>query len=219
MSLTASLPMALAIALSPFAIIPAIVVLLTSRPLATAGAFLAGWAVGIALVSGLTLATSDLIELSGGTSRWRAWAALVLGASLIGLGIQRWRRRQRSGSTPVWLQEVQTATPRRALLLGLALSVANPKVLLLAIAGGLAIAASAPSGRLQEIAGVLVFTIMASSSVALPWLAFLVARERAVPLLDRLRHWLEANSNAVMAIVFVALGGLLLFRGVSALSP
>lgn len=208
----AGLPIAVAIALSPFAIIPAIVALLTPRPLAAAGASLAGWAVGIALVSGLTLATSDLIELSGGPVRWRTWAALLLGTALLLLGILRWRRRHQGGPPPVWLQEVRSATPRRALLFGLALSVANPKVLLLAIAGGLAIAASAPPGRLQEVTSVLAFTLVASLSVALPWLAFLLARERAVPRLDRLRHWLEVNANAVMAVVFVVLGGALLAR-------
>ena len=41
-----ALPMAVAIALSPFAIIPAIVLLLTPRPREAAGAFLAGWVLG-----------------------------------------------------------------------------------------------------------------------------------------------------------------------------
>ena len=59
-----ALPMAVAIALSPFAIIPAIVLLLTPRPREAAGAFLAGWVLGVALVAGLLL-TYAYVAIAG----------------------------------------------------------------------------------------------------------------------------------------------------------
>ena len=65
----------------------------------------------------------------------------------------------------------------------------------------------------QEALGVFAFTAVASLGVALPWLAFLAAPERAMPLLARLRAWLEANADAVMAGVLLVLGVLLLAKG------
>ncbi|MBP9535735.1 MAG: GAP family protein, partial [Pseudoxanthomonas sp.] len=131
--------MAMAIALSPFAIIPAIVLLLTPRPRAAGGAFLLGWLLGVGIASGITVATALPASDATGPSAWVAWARLALGATLLVLGIVRWRGRSRAGASPAWLQGIQDATARRALGLGLMLSLANPKVLLLAIAGGLAI--------------------------------------------------------------------------------
>ena len=47
--MTSSIPLALAIAASPFAIM----LLLTPRPRATAGAFLGAWFLGVAAVAGI----------------------------------------------------------------------------------------------------------------------------------------------------------------------
>lgn len=208
----ASLPMAVAIALSPFAIIPAILVLLTPRPRAAGGAFLIGWLLGVATASGLAVATA----LPGGDAAdspaWMPWLRLALGGALLAMGIVCWRGRARAGSAPAWLQGIQGATPPRAFVLGLALSIANPKVLLLALAGGLAIGTTG-DGWLHGLAHVLGFTVLASISVAAPWLAFLLAADRAMPVLEKLRLWLEARANTIMAVVFMALGLLLLAKG------
>jgi len=206
--------MAVAIALSPFAIIPAILLLLSPRPHAAGGAFLAGWLLGVGIAAGMALATALPASDAAGTPAWAAWVRLLLGGALLVLGIVRWLNRHRAGSSPAWLQGMQGATPQRAFVLGLALSIANPKVLLLAIAGGLAIGATGDDG-LHDLAKVLGFTLLASSSVAAPWLAFLLAPDRAMPLLEKLRLWLEARANAIMAVVFIALGLLLLAKGMA----
>ncbi|MBN8224860.1 MAG: GAP family protein [Xanthomonadales bacterium] len=211
----AALPMAVAIALSPFAIIPAIVLLLTPRPRAAASAFLAGWWLGVALVAGLAVAIVDASHGADAPARWRAWAGLLLGGALLVLGAMRWRARGR-GATPAWLQGVQSATPRHALLLGLTLSAANPKVLLLAVAGGVAIGAG-DMGPLRQASGVFGFALASSLSVALPLSAFMIAPGKAMPLLARLREWLEANADAVMAAVFLALGAALVLKAFGSL--
>lgn len=208
-----SLPMAVVIALSPFAIIPAIVLLLTPRPRAAAGAFLGGWALGVGLVTGAAVVAADLVDAYGTSPRWVEWTRLVLGAALVVLGALRWRGRDAGGTPPAWLSGVKSATPRRALALGLTLSVANPKVLLLAVAGGIAIGAGA-AGVAREVLGVVLFTAVSSLGVALPWFAFLAAPGPAMRMLERLRRWLEANADAVMAVVLMALGLALLAKGV-----
>ena len=57
-------PHALAIALSPFGVIVAILLLFTPRPRQSAGAFLSGWTVGIAGASGVSVALTSVIDLS-----------------------------------------------------------------------------------------------------------------------------------------------------------
>ena len=49
------IPLALVIALSPFSIIPGILVLHTPRPRPTSLAFLAGWTFGIAAITAATV--------------------------------------------------------------------------------------------------------------------------------------------------------------------
>jgi threonine/homoserine/homoserine lactone efflux protein len=209
--------MAVAITLSPFAVIPAIVLLLTARPRATAGAFLAGWALGVATVTAVAVVAADLIDGSGASPRWVAWARVALGLALLGLGIGRWRARGDAAGTPAWLQGVQSATPARAFVLGVMLSAANPKVLMLALAGGLAIGSTFEAAP-PELLGVLAFTAVSSISVGLPLLAFLALRDRAMGVLTRLRAWLEANAGAVMAVVLIVLGAALLASGVAKLA-
>jgi Sap, sulfolipid-1-addressing protein len=80
-------PHALAIALSPFGVIVAILLLFTPRTRAAAGAFLAGWAVGIAVVAGVCVALASVVELSDEPPSWASWARLALGVVLLLVGV------------------------------------------------------------------------------------------------------------------------------------
>ena len=59
------IPLALVIAFSPFSIIPGILVLHTPRPRPTSTAFLAGWVLGIAVVTAGFVGASDLTAAAG----------------------------------------------------------------------------------------------------------------------------------------------------------
>jgi threonine/homoserine/homoserine lactone efflux protein len=208
-------PLALGIAASPFPIVPAILLLFTQRPRASAGAFLAGWVVGILAACGVFAVLASVIELNEETPTWVSWTKIALGALLVVAGVQQWRKRK-AQSDPAWMQALDDATPRSALRLGLLLSAANPKVLLLAAGGGLAIGAAAlPAG--QAVAAVATFTAIASCTVALPWVLFTLRGERVLVPLGRARDWLRAHNAVVMAAVLSALGVLLVIEGVSGL--
>ncbi len=128
-------PLALGIAASPFPVVPAILLLFTPRPRATGGSFLAGWVVGIVGVCGVLSALASVIERNEETPAWAPWTRLGLGVLLIMLGVQQWLKREKQ-TDPAWMRALNEATPATALRLGLLLSAANPKVLLLAAAGG-----------------------------------------------------------------------------------
>jgi threonine/homoserine/homoserine lactone efflux protein len=205
-------PIALAIAASPFPIIPAILLLFTARPRATALAFLVGWAVGILLATLLFVLLTNVVQLGDEPPSWASWARIVLGLALVALGLSRWRGRDERRDTPAWMAALDRATPGSALRLGLLLSAANPKILILAAAGGLAIgAADVPST--ETAAAVAVFTAIGAVTVALPVLLYLVLGERMLTPLGRARDWLDEHNAAVMAVVITAIGVFLAVEG------
>lgn len=210
------LPVALGIAASPFPIIPAILLLFTARARATSSSFLLGWVVGILVATGLFAALAEVLDTSDQPAVWATWARIVLGAVLVVLGVRQWLGRGAKESAPRWMQSLADATPATALRLGLVLSAANPKILLLTAAGGLAIGSSELDAAGVALA-VALFTVVAASTVAIPVLLYLVRGERILGPLGVARDWLQANNAAVMAVVIVVIGVLLLVKGLGAL--
>jgi threonine/homoserine/homoserine lactone efflux protein len=206
------LPIALAIAASPFPIIPAILLLFTARPRATGLSFLAGWFLGVLVATTVFVALANVVEVSDETPTWAAWARLVLGAALVVLGLSRWRSRREKTETPAWMAALDGATPWSALRLGFLLSAANPKIVLLAAAAGIAIG-SADLSAADSAAAVLVVTVIGSLTVAAPVVLFVLLGDRMLAPLGRMRTWLEKNNAAVMAVVITVIGVLLVVKG------
>lgn len=212
------LPLAIAIAASPLTIIPAIVLLLTPRPRATASAYALGWFLGLIVVLTATAALAGAREAGDGTSpTWLAWLRIVVGVLLLALAIRSWVGRRSPKPMPAWMRALTTATPARALGLGVVLSVANPKVLLLAATAGLGIGASGLS-RSEVLVAVLVMTVASSLTVLAPLLLYLARGDAMTPTLKRAGAWLERNNAVIMAVVFVALGITVLLEGIAGLT-
>ncbi len=208
------LPVAVALALSPFPLVPVVLLLLTGRPLANGGGFLAGWSGGLLVLAAVFTAAASAVEL---WDEVPTWTRLVLGFVLIGLGARKWLM---GGGTkaesPAWMAALGDYTPRRSARLGLLLAVANPKVLLLVLAGGVAIGA-AELGPARAALAALAFSAVAALAVALPVLARLMFGRRVERPLDAARRWLEAHNDAVVAVVLVALGVMLVLKGAQGL--
>lgn len=209
-------PVAVAIAASPFPVIPAILLLFTPRPLKTGGMFLLGWFTGVLAVTLLFVGLAAAIQSRDYPPAWASWTRLLLGAALLILGIKQWFSRGASKEAPAWIGNIATADGPAALRLGLLLSGANPKVVLFAAAGGLQIGAAELS-LAGTTATALAFTVVASVSVAAPILAYAVLGERVLGPLGKARDWLERNNTAIMAIVMAVIGALLISKGVSGL--
>lgn len=211
------LPLAIAIAASPFTIIPAILMLFTPRARATSLAFLASWLVALAVGATAFVLLASLIEGFEETPTWLAWTRVVLGAVLIVLGIKQWLARRTPKPTPAWMQRIESATPRRAVRIAFVLAYANPKVLLLTMAAGLSIGAAELSGGSAALA-IAVFTGVAAISVAVPVLLYAVLGERMLGPLTRVRDWLERNNAVIMSIVITVIGVMVLTEGISGLT-
>ncbi len=215
-SLTELIPLALIIALSPLSIIPGILMLHTPRPRPTSIAFLTGWTLGILAVTAAFLRGSELAGSLSNSPGWAPYVRIVLGSALIAFGIYRWLSRHRSTHNPKWLTSMTGIGPGRAFATGMVLTLANVKVFLMCAAAGLAIGTAA-LGRTQAWTSVILFTAVSASSVALPVLAYLAAGNRLDKPLDKLKHWMEENHAALVGVILVAIGAMVLYKGIHAL--
>lgn len=215
--LTELIPLGLVIALSPLSIIPGILVLHTPRPRPTSLAFLAGWVLGIAVITGAFVGGSDVSNDGLDTKpTWSPYVRIVLGTALILFGVYRWIGRHRSAHNPKWMTAMSSMGPGRAFLTAIVLTVANLKVFAMCAAAGVAIGTAA-LGRVGAWQAVLIFTALSASSVAIPILGYLFAGEQLDEPLERLKVWMERNHGALVAGILVFIGAALLYKGIHAL--
>jgi threonine/homoserine/homoserine lactone efflux protein len=213
------LPLAIGIAISPVPIIAVILMLLSRRATATSTGFLVGWVAGVIVVTVVVLVlVGQAGDTSGGKpSTLSSVIKLVLGLLLLLLAVRQWRSRPKegeAGTMPAWMGKIESFTFGRALGLGFLLSAVNPKNLLLCLGAGTTIGAAHLSGG-EDVIAVAVFTVLASSTVGIPVIAFLVARDRMTAPLNRLRAWLTQNNAAVMAVLLLVLGTALIGKGIA----
>ena len=96
------------------------------------------------------------------------------------------------------------------------LIVANPKVLFICAAAGLAIGTEG-LGRTGAALGGVFYVAIAASTVALPILAYAVSGDRLDPPLTRLKDWMERQHATLVAAILVVLGLLVLYKGIHGL--
>jgi hypothetical protein len=215
------LPMAIGVAISPVPIIAVILMLLSQRPGATSIAFGIGWVLGIAVAATVFLLLSGVADLGSdtGPSTTASWIKIVLGALLLVLAGGQWRKRPRPGAEPQlpkWMSAITEFSAVKAGGLGFLLAAVNPKNLLMAVGAGTIIGSVNLSGG-KDVIAVVVFTVLAASSVLVPVIGFAVASTKVRPWLDDLRVWLETNNAAVMTVLLLVLGVVMVGKGIAGL--
>ncbi|ETW24617.1 membrane protein, partial [Mycobacterium gastri 'Wayne'] len=200
------LPLALLITVSPLPIIPGVLVLHAQHPREGGLAYLAGWLLGLAGLTAISISISNLLGgLRESPPAWANWLRIVVGTALIVFGVIRWLTRRGHDHIPVWMRTLTSVTPTRAALTGAALTVINPKVLLVCAAAGLAIGTDA-LGNTGTVISAALFVPVAGSSVTLPVLAYAVAGARLDAPLERLKTWMEKHNTALVAAILLVLG-------------
>jgi threonine/homoserine/homoserine lactone efflux protein len=210
------LPLAVVVAISPVPIIAVILMLLSPKAGGASGGFLAGWIAGIAGLTTVVLLLTGSADTGGSRSTLIAsWVELALGVLLLPLAVQQWRARPKSGEQvgpPPWMSALDRLTVVRAGELGLVLSAVNPKNLLVCLAAGATVAGGNLAGA-EAGWSVVVFTVTAASTVAVPVLAYAVGRQRMTGPLESLRRRLTAHSAAVTVSLLLVLGVVLIAQG------
>jgi threonine/homoserine/homoserine lactone efflux protein len=210
------LPSAFAVALSPIPIV-AVVLVLGAPQARTAGpAFAFGWIAGLLAVSVIVvLALGTGNDPEGDEAMGVDWFKVAIGTLFLLMAAGQWRKRPKNGQepeTPKWMATIDTATPQRAALLGVALSGANPKNLALTLAASASIAESGLSQADTAIA-IAVFIVIGSVTVAGSVLVFLIDADRAARPLSAVRQFMFDNNAVIMMVVLLLLGAKLLGDG------
>jgi threonine/homoserine/homoserine lactone efflux protein len=212
--LTTLIPLALVISISPLSIIPAVLVLQTSRPRPTGLAFLGSWLLGLCTLTAVFASSSDALSgLRNSPPTWASYLRIVFGLALIAFGVYRWLSRHSHSESPKWMRAFDTMTPRRAAITGLALVVVRLEVLIMCALAGLAVGSDGLSVADEWTAGVI-FVAIAASSVAIPVLAYAAAGHRLDDAMTRLKGWMEKNNAALLAAILLLIGVMVLYNGV-----
>ena len=215
------LPYAIGVAISPLPIIAVILVLFSARARVNGPAFLAGWVLGVAVVSVAVYLLSDASDASTDdtTSDTVSWIKLLLGVWLVLLAVRKLRAQKspEAQAQPKWMASIDSLTPVKAGGLGALLSGLNPKNLALSLAAGASLAQAGASGG-EAAVGLLAFIIIASLSIAVPVAFYVFGGDRAAGVLEGWKGWLSAHNDAVMAALFLVFGVVLISQGLQSLS-
>ena len=209
------LPLAVGVAVSPIPVIAAILMLFSARATSSSTGFLLGWVLGIVVATTVFTVLAGAVRTTGDPSVVASWVKIGLGVLLVLLGIRQWRRGGHH-EAPKWMAAIDDFRFPQALGLGFLLSAVNPKNLILAAGAGVSIGSGTTSVG-GEVVAIAVFTVIASSTVAIPVIAHMVAAERMRVPLESLRKWLEDNNASVLATLILVLGAVLVGKGVGGL--
>ncbi len=209
-------PAALAVALSPFPIIAIVIVLSTPKARTNGPLFAVGWVLGLVAVSTVVVLLLGNVGNDSDASTIVSVLRIILGAALLVMAAQQWSKRPKEGEEPKqpsWMASVERATPRRTLVLGLALAGANPKNLALTLAASASISRAGlePTGTVIALA---VFVAIGSCTVLGAVVYYLLAGDRATAPLAKVKQFMLRHNNVIMMVILLALGVTILTEGI-----
>lgn len=211
------LPVAMALALSPFPVIAIVVLLGAPNGIGLGTAFACGWLAGLGLLTALLgLATGGMDELSVGLG---AGMEMLLGLALVWAAWRKWRTRPRRGEAtklPGWAASLGAASPLRAAGIGAMLGGANPKSVALAFPAAAAVAAR-DLGLLPSVVALTLFVLLASASVLTALGLRIAGGAAARTRLDEVKRFLLRNNNVILMVVFLLAGMKVLGSGLEQL--
>jgi hypothetical protein len=217
-----SLAFAVGIALSPIPIIAVVLMLTSAKARVNGPLFVLGWLVGLGIVGAIVLAAAGPAGAgkSGSPATWVSWVKIVLGVLLLLVAARQFRSRPRGDEEPdmpKWMTRIDKTTPLAAFGLAAALSGANPKNLLLAVAGAAAIAQTGIPGGQQALA-YLVFAVIATLGVGIPVGIYFALGERSARLLAGLKDWMSEHNAVIMTVLCLIIGAKLIGDAISGLT-
>lgn len=118
---------------------------------------------------------------------------------------------------PKCMATVDNTTPAAAFGLAAAFAGANPKNLLLAVAGAAAIAQTGIPGGQQAIA-YAVFAVIGTLGIGAPTVTYFVLGKRSEDLLTRLKDWMSQHNALIMAVLCLILAVTLIGDAISSLA-
>jgi threonine/homoserine/homoserine lactone efflux protein len=210
------------VALSPVPIIAVVLMLATPDARVNGPAFLIGWILGLAAVGAVLLLAASGAEASssGAPQEWVSIVKIVLGVLLLLVAARQWRGRPRGDAQPelpAWMKTIDTFTPPKAFGMGILLSAANPKNLILVVGAAAAIAQTGVDTADQAVA-LAVFVVLGTLGPGIPVGIYFLMRDRAAAILQSLRGWMARENTTIMAVLCLIIAGKLIGDAISALA-
>jgi threonine/homoserine/homoserine lactone efflux protein len=172
-------------------------------------AFALGWVAGLAVVSVVVvLLAGGASDPDSGTATGVNWVRAGIGVLFLVMAARQWRKRPAAGETPEmprWMATIDDVSPVKALVLGAALSGANPKNLALTLAASASIA-SAGLDPTDETIAIAVFVAIGSVTVVGAVLFHLVAPKAAQRPLGAIKTFMSDNNATIMMVILLILG-------------
>ena len=202
--------LALFLAVQPWSLLAAVLLVTAHGGLRKECAFVSGWIGALAVVAVVTVLVYPSVPRTSTTSHLQAGFELALGLLLGGWLLWRRRRPKEAGTPgqPSWIGRLDTMSPLVALGLGAFL----PTYAIVAAAVSEMISSGLTQRRLLAVA--LAWVLLASIGVASPLLVLLRDRERAADTYERWRVWILAHSRAVLLSVGAIVSVVLVVKGV-----
>ena len=221
------IPLALAAALSTVPVTAAIFILLSDGRRRSGLAFLGATLLGTFVL--VTLATLVSRALPGRTRQHDVLVArleIVIGVVMVLLGVLTLVRQRRSAGSggsgdaagsggsrgSRWLGDLGSLGLLPVFGIGLALCL-RPKAGLLALAAGLAINRAALPDD-ENLVLLVVYTLVATSTVVVPIIATILLPRQAVPRLVAAKEWLSVHTTTVGAAVMIPVGAYVIALGI-----
>ena len=212
----ALLPSAAGIALSPFPVVGAILVVGGPHGRWAGPAFVVGWLVGLSALTTVAVVLGKLIG-DGESATWMSWVRILLGLVLVALGVRKFLGRPRGDevtATPRWMSGIVTASPRRALVVGASLAALNPKNFAFALASASVIGQLDQAADQAFVEGVI-FVMLASSTVLGVVLVSQLGGDRGRQALATLQQRLVTHNDAIVSVVLLLIGATILGDGLA----
>jgi threonine/homoserine/homoserine lactone efflux protein len=192
----------LAITLEPFPLTAFILILSAEKGIWKGLAFILGWlACLVAVIAAVILATGDEPPKPNTAPSTAALAVkLAIGIGLILLAARQWRRMGRPRKPAAWMARLDRLSLWAAA--GLAVFL-QPWAL---VGAGAATVVQAKLSTTGDYLTLLLFCLLATSSLLYLELYAVFAPAKATVRLDRMRTWLDTHQDQVIVLVFLLLG-------------
>ena len=171
--------------LTPLAVVGAIVLLGTERPMPNALSFAGSFGLNYLILSVIVLWVGTVATGIDADGAARYVVGFVMGLLFLGLGLAVLLRHHLGaapGQKPHWAVVLETATPVRAFLGGFALSLINPNVVILL--SGLTIVITSGQTIGTQVMGALTLVLASLIPFAIPIGIYLIMGERGEDLLQ-----------------------------------
>lgn len=218
-AIAGSLPMAVGIAISPIPVTAVMMTLTSTRARTNAPAFLLGWMLGILLVGFVVFLLPGIETARGEPTALSAVITIILGIALLFLSIRQWRQRiaaDEPAKVPKVLARLDQMRGSQSLVTGFLFSSVNLKNLFLSAVGAATVDASM-LGPAEQFIALLVFSAIASLTIAAPVAVYLLAGHRAEAIFGTCKNWLIRNNANMIIVLLLVFGALLIGQGMNIL--